>query len=491
MNTPRFFLALAVMTAAGSIPALTAGTVTTTADSGVGSLRAAISAAVNGETITFAPGLNGETITLTSQLVVNNLQMSIDASALPRGISVSGNNAHRVLQIEANSNVTLKNLDIRNGNAVESFGGGIAVVDSQLHMMDCIVRDCYATYSGGGLILTFGSSSVFDRCRITGNSGSATSFGGGINIAGASSTLFRSCVIAGNSSPFGGGLAVSNSSPQLINCTVQGNKGGGLRNEDNSDTILENTVIWGNSDSTVAGIASQQINNFTNSNPIVSYCLIEGASETGSFSDGNATAWGLGNINGALASNHPKFAEEIAATSAPHSGGTLSLLTTSPALNIGNNLSNSGILDLYRNSRVKDSVIDLGAIEGGFVTFAFLHPSLTPAGDANGNGLSNFLEYATGIDPTAPDNSSVRPKISTSGGFRFLTSSQRSNAADTTAVWQTSTILASSSWQKMLLGINYTVDSTSNPTPSRQQVVLKLLDADSRRFYRQGFPKGN
>ena len=41
-------------------------TVTNTNDSGAGSLRAAIAAAANGDTIDFAPALNGQTITLTS-----------------------------------------------------------------------------------------------------------------------------------------------------------------------------------------------------------------------------------------------------------------------------------------------------------------------------------------------------------------------------------------------------------------------------------------
>src|ERR1700759_3548709 len=42
-----------------------AATVTTTADSGAGSLRDAINASVAGDTINFAPSLNGQTITLT------------------------------------------------------------------------------------------------------------------------------------------------------------------------------------------------------------------------------------------------------------------------------------------------------------------------------------------------------------------------------------------------------------------------------------------
>ena len=106
MNTPRFLIALAVLTAAGPSQTLTAGIVTTTADSGAGSLRAAISAAVIGvpEVITFVSGLNGATITLTSgELTITGLQLSIDATALPSGIKISGNNNSRVLNISGNA----------------------------------------------------------------------------------------------------------------------------------------------------------------------------------------------------------------------------------------------------------------------------------------------------------------------------------------------------------------------------------------------------
>src|SRR3981081_2580491 len=52
-------------------------TVTNTADSGPGSLRAAISAAASGDKINFAPTLNGQTITLTSGELLINKNLSI------------------------------------------------------------------------------------------------------------------------------------------------------------------------------------------------------------------------------------------------------------------------------------------------------------------------------------------------------------------------------------------------------------------------------
>lgn len=485
MHPPSLLFTCAFMAAAASTQALTAGTVTTTvtttADSGGGSLRAVLAAATNGETITFDPALNGATITLTSgELAITGLQVSIDASALSNGIKISGNNNSRVFIISGNANVSLNSLDIFNGRSSANYGGGILALGSGLHCVNVTIRNCLSASDGGGLWANSVTGS-FDRCSFLGND--AEGFGGGIFLIGSTSVTIENSAISGNRSPVGGGIATLGASPSITNCTIQGNSGTGIQLEFQSAPAIRNTIVWGNVGAD-GSVASQQIRKGTSStaSASVDYCLVEGATAT------------LNNLDGTLPANNPKFINPTSPASPatpPSASVDLRVSTDSPVLNVGNNGSNSTLLDRAGRSRIQNTTIDLGAFEGGYVTFAFLHPSLTPTGDANGNGLSNFLEYATGIDPTAPDDSSVRPQISTSGGFRFLTSSQRSNAADTNAVWQTSTNLGSSSWQEMLLGINYTVESTSNPTPSRQQVVLKLLDAESRRFYRQGFPSGN
>ena len=480
MNTPRFLLALAVLTAAGPSQTLTAGIVTTTADSGAGSLRAAISAAVIGvpEIISFALGLNGATITLTSgELTITGLQLSIDATALPGGIKISGNNNSRILNITNNSIISLNNLDFLNGRAVNDNGGGIRAFQSQLNCSNVIIRNCFSTFDGGGFWAN-STSGIFDRCYFLGND--ANGYGGAVFLIGASTPAIKNSVISGNRSPVGGGITCLAASPAIDSCTIQGNSGTGMQLEFSSAPILRNTIVWGNR-SGDGLVASQQIRKGSSSTASanVNYCLIEGAPAI------------LKNLDGTL---NPKFinpATPLNSGTPPTTNSDLRVFSDSPVLNVGDNGANSSLLDLAGRARIQNTTIDLGAFEGGYVTFNFLYPSLTPAGDANGNGLSNFLEYATGIDPTALGDPSVQPQLSTSGGFRFLTSSQRFNAADTTAIWQTSTTLASDSWQKMVSGINYAVDSTSYPTPSRQQVVLKLLDVDSRRFYRQSFPNNN
>jgi len=69
--------------------------VTTNADSGAGSLRAAIDAAASGDRIVFAASLTGgDTITLQSQLLIIDKSLTIDGSANPN-LVIDGHSQHR------------------------------------------------------------------------------------------------------------------------------------------------------------------------------------------------------------------------------------------------------------------------------------------------------------------------------------------------------------------------------------------------------------
>jgi hypothetical protein len=89
-------------------------------------------------------------------------------------------------------------------------------------------------------------------------------------------------------------------------------------------------------------------------------------------------------------------------TTADNDYGDLRLLLGSPALDVGDNTFNAQALDLAGGPRIVDSVIDLGAYEGAYHLFDTLYPGLDPLADSNGNGLSNFVDYAIGNDPNTP-----------------------------------------------------------------------------------------
>ncbi|MBU1751520.1 MAG: DUF11 domain-containing protein, partial [Chloroflexi bacterium] len=102
-------------------------TVTNTSDSGAGSLRQAIADAASGDTITFDASLAGLTITLSSPLgIAQNL--TLDARSLLTPITLSGNNAVRVLQVTGGQ-VSLHGLTIAHGKVagIDNHGGGLRV----------------------------------------------------------------------------------------------------------------------------------------------------------------------------------------------------------------------------------------------------------------------------------------------------------------------------------------------------------------------------
>ena len=465
-----------------------AGTVTANADSGAGSLRDALNSAISHEVIDFAPALNGTTITLTSgSLRITGLALTLDASALPSGITLSGNNSSRILTIAENADVTLRNLQLRNGREGADNGGGVYAHDSHLVLEVCSIQGCYSVYNGGGLFGDDITGSI-QRCKIAGNQ--SDSFGGGIFLINCNPLAIANSQVSGNQSQVGGGICQLLASPSISNCSIQGNTGGGVQSYSSSIPVLRNCIVWGNS-ANGGTTAAQQLVNADGCRPDVDSCAIEGASDPASFSDGNLVVWGSANLDGTLAANDPEFVGAVTAANAPSSTANLRVFTGSPCLNVGDNAFGGSSLDLAGNARIQEGTIDLGAYEGGYVSFSHLYPALDPAGDENGNGVVNFIEYALGIDPSGPDDPSALPAVSTSEGSLFLTSTLRSNAIDIVPLWVTSTSLDPSSWVPMIEGVDYLPGSTRTLSASRQQVVFKLLGADPVRFYRQGFALGN
>lgn len=464
------------------------GTVTENSDNGQGSLRAILAAATDSETIGFAPSLDGATIVLTSgALTINGIQLTIDATALPSGITISGNDTSRIFTIAGNSIVTLRGLHLRNGREINSHGGGIHAVDSQLNLEACTVRGCYTNYNGGG-IYGHGLTGAINRCQIAGNQ--SMSFGGGFYLIDVDVLDVRNTQISGNKSPDGGGISGLGAHPSLSNCSIQGNSGGGIRNDFDSNPMLSNCIVWGNNASG-GTVAAKQIRSSANSHPNITFSLIEGASGAASFNDGALVVWGAGNLNGSLASNDPDFVSPVSAAIAPNPNADLRVYTSSPVIDAGENSPANTALDLAGHSRIQDETIDLGAYEGGYVSFAYLHPTLEPTGDNNGNGISNAFEYALGVDPGDPWDPAALPVVSRDGNRLQLTSTRRTNGIDITPLWLTSASLSPASWVPMIENVHFVRGSSTTLAPGRDKVVFLLPEAETHRFYRQGFSVGD
>jgi hypothetical protein len=154
-------------------------TVTTTNDSGPGSLRAEIAASHSGDTINFAPSLTNQTIRLTSGELAVTKSLTIE-QANPGLVVIDGNFASRIFDVGGSASVSLDNLEIQDGAA--SDGGGIKN-NGSLTLNQCFLRGNFAFGTLAGRQIVGGEGGAVDnRGTMTINESSAflnTAFGSG------------------------------------------------------------------------------------------------------------------------------------------------------------------------------------------------------------------------------------------------------------------------------------------------------------------------
>ncbi len=98
-------------------------TVTNPADSGDGSLRAAIAAGQSGDQIVFDTSLKGQAITLTSGQLAITQSLDIEGPGADK-LAVSGNHASRIFAVSGGVTVIIAGLTISDGMVVGGDGGG-------------------------------------------------------------------------------------------------------------------------------------------------------------------------------------------------------------------------------------------------------------------------------------------------------------------------------------------------------------------------------
>jgi hypothetical protein len=136
--------------------------VTSNADSGNGTLRAAVATAFdNGQTdnITFDLPEGSRTITLTSGQIsfTDTHKTTIDGGTA--GVTVSGNDQSRMFQVNAGVDLSLTNLTVRDGRA--NWGAGIHNQGGTLTISRSTISENSATL-GGGIYNESGTLSVTD-----------------------------------------------------------------------------------------------------------------------------------------------------------------------------------------------------------------------------------------------------------------------------------------------------------------------------------------
>jgi len=266
-----FLATMFVIASAHFDPAMAATiTVTTTDDSGAGSLRDAIASASSGDTINF--GVTG-TITLTTGQLLISKDLTITGPGVSR-LAISGNNASRVFNITAGT-VTISGVTIQDGNVPTGQGAGGILNWGTLTLNDVIVKsntvNCTASSDVGGAIcngcgpgigtLTIINSTIGENTADRGGgifsnstlslinsaiSGNAARVGGGILIYG--TATLTNVTISGNTAANNGGAITNNGTTTLMNLTISANTaastlGGGINNNDIGTITLRNTIV--------------------------------------------------------------------------------------------------------------------------------------------------------------------------------------------------------------------------------------------------------
>lgn len=246
LSLPRLALC-ALLALAGLAPVAASAatrTVTTTADSGAGSLRQAITTAAAGDTIAFSLP-NPSTIKLTSGQIALTKAVKIAGPGTDR-LTISGSNKSRVFRLSSSVTASISKLTLADGLAPGSPGGAI-YLDVATLTLDAVRFAWNKAGSGAAIGLTVSTLYVHD-CTFDDNTATAS---GGAIYAQDSAVLIRGSAFYQNTAITGGGaVQVRSSTFTLTNSTLSKNtaaSGGAFLNEMGSiysynSTIADNTA---------------------------------------------------------------------------------------------------------------------------------------------------------------------------------------------------------------------------------------------------------
>ena len=239
--------AIAVLLLAATTMSMHAATmtVTNTNDSGLGSLRQALSVAHDGDRITFA--VSG-TITLTSGGLGVFKNVTISGPGADQ-LSIDGNQSPTQPVFSVSAIATISGLTIRNSaDGIDNFGGTLTV-------RNCVISD--NAFSGISITTQeFGVvTATILSTTVSGNSQGGVSSVPNIFSGGATVTI-TDCTISSNfSAPGGGGIFGTHTFLSVANSTISGNStprsGGGI--SVSGGLVIENSTISGNSAGTSGG----------------------------------------------------------------------------------------------------------------------------------------------------------------------------------------------------------------------------------------------
>ena len=246
-------LLLGLADASGQRVSLATLIVTSTGDSGAGSLRQALADANNGDTIKFDAALSGQTISLTSGELAINKSITIDGPG-PSQLAVRGGFEIRIFHVMAGHTVTIRGLTISGGSA-EGGGHGIRNVQSILTIDNCSVRDNRGDLSpnggnGGGIYNYEGTLTITNSTIVHNSARAWGGFGDGGGIYSVGILEIANSTISENFATQVGGGIYSSGSLQISDSTINSN-GVGLWQGTGGGIVISGTGVISNS--TVSG----------------------------------------------------------------------------------------------------------------------------------------------------------------------------------------------------------------------------------------------
>jgi len=281
-----------------------------------------------------------------------------------------------------NSSIKIYNNNFDNNRCGQTFtyfgyGGGLCTDWGQPNIHQNTFTKNSSTGIGGGLCVRFSdcmvSHNIFD------NNFSALGGGFGIlHIANCNFVISNNLFIQNGSAFFGAAISNGDCSPTYVNNTITDNHciggGGGFYCKDSVVPVLYNNIIYGNTQ--YGGEANQVYLWDLLSQPNFYYNDIEGGKENFYGTGGSA-------FSGAYENNmdeNPLF-----------EAGQFSILPESPCVNSGSP-DTSGLmipaLDLAKNSRIFNGIIDLGAYENQEIV------------GVQNSGSSKFMSLKISPNPT-------------------------------------------------------------------------------------------